>query len=248
MEGKGNSGTGKVIGGVVAFLVICLAAFFFIRKSNKKSSSPMDAKRKIKGEQKPQELEDELRGLRYRIGNAQEEGYKMYEGYMAPGNPGLTVAGTIIECMLDIAIGILAQENSRKVAKGFIKDEKDAEVVATGIRAFTDDALHLIENKNFITCDGEGEDPCKRARVNAVAIQSVIQDLISKSVGKTLVTDDMLDSSANIIIEQQKRMGIQNGWEKPDLVSQMKSEWDTFSSRDRGSSIEREIVDVETDG
>jgi hypothetical protein len=230
---------GTAIGGVVAFLVICLAAFFFLK--SKKKSSPMDTKRKLKGEQKPQELEDELRDLRYRIGNAHEEGYKMYEGYMAPGNPGLTVAGTIIECMLDVAIGILAQENSRKVAKGFIKDEKDAEVVATGIRAFTDDALRLIENTNFITCDGQGEDPCKKARVNPGAIESVIQNLIDRSVGKTLVTDDMLDSSANIIIEQQKRMGVQDPHEKEMLVSRMKREWDTFSSKDAGSPIEEPI-------
>lgn len=226
---------------VAVLLVVSLVVIFFIRKWKKKSS-PMDTKRKIKGEQKPQELEDELRDMRIRIGNAHEEGYKMYEGYMAPGNPGLTVAGTIIECMLDVAIGILAQENSRKVAKGFIKDEKDAEVVATGIRAFTDDALHLIENTNFITCDGQGEDPCKKARVNPGAIESVIQDLINRSVGKTLVTDDMLDSSANIIIEQQKRMGVQDPHEKEMLVSRMKREWDIFSSKDRaGSPIEEDV-------
>lgn len=230
---------GATIGGVVAFIVACLAAFYFIRKSSTEKASASDTKKIIKGEQTPKELEDELRDLKVRIGNAQEEGYRMYEGYTAPGNPGLTVAGTIIECMLDVAVAILAQENSRKIAKGFIKDEKDAKIVATGMRRFADDAIALIEKTNFFSCSGPDEDPCRRAQVNHGAVEAVLQDLMNRSVEKTLVTAETKDALANIVIQQQKRLGL-DPTDKKQFVSEIDGEWSRLSSKDKGVEIEPE--------
>jgi hypothetical protein len=232
---------GAAIGGVIAFLVVCLVAFYFIRKSSTEKASASDTKRIIKGEQTPKELEDELRDLKVRIGNAGEkdpdEEYRMYEGYMAPGNPGLTVAGTILECMLDVAVAILAQENTRKLAKGFIKDEKDAEVVATGMRRFADDAIELIGKTNFVTCDGPDEDPCKTSKLNQGAVEAVFQDLMNRSVEKTLVTPETKDALANIYIQQQKRLGIAPT-DKKELLREIDGEWSRLSSNDRGKDIE----------
>lgn len=234
---------GTAIGGVVAFIVVCLVAFYFIRKSSTEKASASDTKKIIKGEQTPKELEDELRALKIRIGNAgekdPEEQYRMYEGYTAPGNPGLTVAGTIIECMLDVAVAILAQENSRKIAKGFIKDEKDAEIVATGMRRFADDAIALIEKTNFFSCDGPGEDPCKTAQVNVGAVEAVMQDLMNRSVEKTLVTAETKDALANIVIQQEKRLGLEPT-NKKKLLSEIDGEWSRLSSKDKGVEIEPE--------
>jgi len=227
---------GATIGVIALVVVVCIVAFYFMSKSSTKNEkSASDTKKIIKGEQTPKELEDELRDLKVRIGNAQEEGYRMYEGYTAPGNPGLTVAGTIIECMLDVAVAILAQENSRKVAKSFIKDEKDAEVVATGMRRFADDAIALIEKTNFFSCSGPDEDPCRKSQVNQGAVEAVFEDLMNRSIEKTLVTADTKDATANILIQQQKRFGI-DPWDKKELLSEIDEEWSRF--KDRGRIIE----------
>jgi len=145
--------------------------------------------------------------------------------------------------MLDIAVAILAQENSRKVAKAFIKDEKDAEIVATGMRRFADDAITLIEKTNFFSCSGPDEDPCRESQVNQGAVEAVFEDLMNRSIEKTLVTADTKDAMANIYIQQQKRFGI-DPWDKKELLSEIDEEWSRFKDRE-GNREDRPRTEID---
>lgn len=232
-----QSGNGAMIAGVLLIVIVAIAVYYFTRRPEQELST-MEAKRIIKGKQTPEELEQELRDLKIRIGNAQSEEYRMYEGYVAPGNPGITVAGTIIETMIDVAVAVLSQENTRKIAIGFIKDEKDAEVVANGIRKFADDAIELIQKTNFFKCEGKNpQDPCLKAQVDQDAINGVIETLVSNSVEKTLVTPDMMDAGANITIQQMQRVGRSEIPKKEEIISMYEKGWRRFSSRDKGKEI-----------
>ena len=231
-----QDGKGAVIAGVLLIVIVAIGVYYFTRPREQEISA-VETKKIIKGKQTPEQLEQELRDLKNRIGSAQSEEYRMYEGYVAPGNPGITVAGSIMEAMIDVAVAVLAQENTRKIAIGFIKDEKDAEVFAKAIRQFADDAIELIEKTNFFKCKGLEKDPCLRAQIDQEAIDGVIKTLISNSVEKTLVTPDMMDASANILIQQMQRVGRSDIPKKEEIISIYKKEWQRFSSREKGKEI-----------
>jgi len=231
-----QNGNGAVIAGVLLIVIVAIGVYYFTRPREQEISA-VETKKIIKGKQTPEQLEQELRDLKNRIGNAQSEEYRMYEGYVAPGNPGITVAGTIMEAMIDVAVAVLAQENTRKIAIGFIKDEKDAEVFAKAIRQFADDAIELIEKTNFFKCEGLEKDPCLRAQIDQDAIDGVIKTLVSNSVENTLVTPDMMDASANILIQQMQRVGRSEIPKKEEIISMYKQEWQRFSSRETGKEI-----------
>jgi len=219
----------KIAAGVVTFFIVCLIALFYFTNAKKKDEK-----------KEPKQLEEELRDMKSRISAA--EGYKMYEGYESPGNPGLTVAGTILECMLDVAVAILAQDNSRKIAQEFIQNENDAAIFAKGIRGFTDDAITLIESTNFIKCIGEGDDPCLKVRAHHENIENVFDALMNESVEKHLMTDDMKDSTANIVVAQFRRAG-EEGISKEYVVDRLDNEWTRVSNStdEKGVAIDEEI-------
>jgi len=192
-------------------------------------------------------VEDDLLSLKDKIKNV--ENYGMRERYESPGNAGITIAGTFLECVIDIAVALLRQSNIKKAALAFAKDENDGKIIAKMMRQITDEVVKVCEGTNFLTCQKcegtEGKEECKfvgdessmdvnqddcdRYMIHQENIEKAVKTLLDKKVVTNALSDEAVQAMINIAVYNAEKSGVKVTEEqKSDAAEQIKGGWSSI--------------------
>lgn len=199
-------------------------------------------------------VEDELSSIKDRIKKV--ESYR--ERYEAPGNPGITIAGTFLECVIDIAVALLRQSNIKKAALTLTDKENNGKVIAQMMRQITDEVVKVCEGTNFLVCKkcedvqdeerqnaskkcklvGEessmdvSKDDCDRYVVHSENIESAVKSLLEKKVITNALSDDVINAIIDIAAYNAQKAGLKvSDKDKRQGFNQMRESWDSTRAR-----------------
>ena len=189
---------------IVVALIIFLVVYLSSRKSSTKEEETPENKEEVKEE--TENVAEELKDLKSRI--REIETYKYKEYYRSETNNGLTVGGTILEQMIDIAVAVLQQPLIAEMTSKLISKPEDAVTIAEYIERFGKVIVGSLKDNQLIMCKvpiiqecGEETcrdlpDPnyvetgsnCKAYDRNNESIQNVMKSVMTDY--QTLLTDE----------------------------------------------------------
>lgn len=228
---------------IIALLVIAVALVLYqtLGASSSSSSSSTEPQQDTK-------VENDLLSLKDRIKNV--ENYGMRERYESPGNAGITIAGTFLECVIDITVALLRQSNIKKAALAFAKDENDGKIIAKMMRQITDEVVQVCEGTNFLTCQkcedkrekckfvGDessmdvNQDDCDRYMIHQENIQKAVKTLLDKNVVTNALSDEAVQAMINIAVYNAEKSGVKVTEEqKSDAAEQIKGGWSSIRGK-----------------
>jgi hypothetical protein len=150
MKGKG----GAMVAGVGIFVVIIIViAVMMFGKS--KSSEPKEKKAKPKTK-----VAKDLQDIKSRI--KEIEKYRMREYYRSESNNGLTIAGTILEQMIDVAVAVLEQPLVNELTSKLLRNKEDANIFADYIEMFGGEVVKNIKQVPILSCKQPLKEVCKQ--------------------------------------------------------------------------------------
>lgn len=141
------------------------------------------------------------------------------ETYTVKGNPGLSVGGTVLEQLLDIAIAFFKQPLVNESLQKIIKDESDAKVITDMIKEMGVVVVQALNEKQVLACakgftceqegtSGEGKITCDGQEVGSswYDARMHISDKNLYSTDKTSNCDRYIPDLKNIeaIVEKVK--------------------------------------------
>lgn len=141
------------------------------------------------------------------------------ETYTVKGNPGLSVGGTVLEQLLDIAIAFFKQPLVNESLQKIIKDESDAKVITDMIKEMGVVVVQALNEKQVLACakgftceqegtSGEGKITCDGKEVGSswYDARMHISDKNIYSTDKTSNCDRYIPDLKNIeaIVERVK--------------------------------------------
>lgn len=140
MKAKGRGGAMIAGLGIFVVIIIIVAVMMF-----RKSPAPKEKKSKPKSE-----VAKDLKDIKSRIKNIEE--YRMREYYRSDSNNGLTIAGTILEQMIDVAVAVLEQPLVSELTGKILKNKEDANVLAEYIEMFGAEVVTSIKKEPLLSC------------------------------------------------------------------------------------------------
>lgn len=193
-------------------------------------------------------IEDDLSSIKERIKDVEK--YRMRERYEAPGNPGITIAGTFLECVIDIAVALLRQSNIKKAALTLTDNENNGKVIAQMMRQITDEVVKVCEGTNFLACqkcedvkvdEKNSERKCKIAEessmdvhnddcdkyvIHSKNIEDAVQALLKKKVITNALSDDAINAIVDIAAYNAEKAGRKvTDEEKSKAFEQIQAGW-----------------------
>lgn len=137
----------KVVAGVAVavILVVVLFALFMTRgktETEAVSSSQEDNNSVV--------VSKDLKGIKSRI--REIEKYRTREYYRSETNNGLTIAGTILEQMIDVAAAVFEQPLVHELTKKVLNKKEDAAIFAEYIELFGAELVQKIKKNPLLKC------------------------------------------------------------------------------------------------
>jgi hypothetical protein len=133
---------------VIICLIVAVAAF---------GKSPGEVQQEQKSEPKSEVAQD-LRDIKSRIKNIEK--YRMREYYRAKSNNGLTIAGTMLEQMIDVAVAVLEQPLVNELTGKLMRNKKDADTFAEYIEMFGAEMVKNIKKEPLLSCKRPMKEKC----------------------------------------------------------------------------------------
>ena len=129
-----------IIAGVV--IVIVLVVIFM--------STGSKPKQKQQREKNSTSVSKDLRSIKSRINSIEK--YRMREYYRSETNNGLTIAGTILEQLIDVAAAIFEQPLVHEVTQKLLNKKEDAAIFAEYIELFGAELAKKIKKYPLLKC------------------------------------------------------------------------------------------------
>jgi hypothetical protein len=232
---------------VIICLIVAVAAF---------GKSPGEVQQEQKSEPKSEVAQD-LRDIKSRIKNIEK--YRMREYYRAKSNNGLTIAGTMLEQMIDVAVAVLEQPLVNELTGKLLRNKKDADTFAEYIEMFGAEMVKNIKKEPLLSCKrpmkekctGEGErkvcqlvvdetvkvktSNCDAYQPNKQNIENVTRGL-AKFIKTTLLDsvhqDRLYEPIKNTIVDNWKMYASQSGYNEHQL-SKMNERINAFPEKEK---------------
>jgi uncharacterized membrane-anchored protein YjiN (DUF445 family) len=211
-----------IIAGVV--IVIVLVVIFMSTGSKQKQQHEKNS-----SEKNSTSVSKDLRSIKSRINSIEK--YRMREYYRSETNNGLTIAGTILEQLIDVAAAVFEQPLVHELTQKLLNKKEDAAIFAEYIELFGAELAKKIKKYPLLKCrtplieectgDGEyqmctlKEDPnaenktsdCKAYRPRKDSVEKIAVEMFE--FYKKIVTDSAHQSKLyppikNVIIDNFK--------------------------------------------
>lgn len=133
-----------IIAGVV--IVIVLIVIFMSTGGSKQKQQ----REKNSSEKNSTSVSKDLRSIKSRINSIEK--YRMREYYRSETNNGLTIAGTILEQLIDVAAAIFEQPLVHEVTQKLLNKKEDAAIFAEYIELFGAELAKKIKKYPLLKC------------------------------------------------------------------------------------------------
>lgn len=186
---------------VITWVILRLTVLKKNEEDETRRNRVSDRETEVKTSETQKEVREEMEEIKDRLRNM--ETYKMKEYYVSKdGNNGLTLGGTIVEQMIDVAIEIFKQPLVKELSSKMITKKEDAVEMSKYIEQIGKVVVESVKSNPVLKCaapvvtecEGEGEeekcktyaDPnyevgdedCKLYRPNKVGINNIKKSVL----------------------------------------------------------------------
>jgi hypothetical protein len=125
------------------------------------------------------------------------------EKYRSQDNNGLTIAGTIIEQILDVMIAVLKQPNVKGLIDTIVKNNDDAITVAEAIETIGKETVKGVNSKQLLVKDGNFYRPDHDA-VRDIIQTSILKNGLLAVAEDTSKYDKYYNALKNILLDMER--------------------------------------------
>jgi hypothetical protein len=214
---------------VIICIIVALATF------GKSPGAVEEKKSKPKSE-----VVQDLQGIKSRIQNIEK--YRTREYYRSQSNNGLTIAGTILEQMIDVAVAVLEQPLVNELTSKLLKNKGDADIFAEYIEMFGAEMVKNIKKEPLLSCKQPMKEVCEGRTCRLVVDESVkvktsdcdayqtnkqnienVAKELAKFIKATLNgkthQDKLYTPMKNVFVDNWKMYAAQSGYNERQLTS-----------------------------